>query len=74
MAQIDGWDVELHAQRQKGEGGMTYDPKRDLLCPSCGHRRTLHAGDGCIETLPDDTRCPCPVTYMDLSPRNPKPR
>jgi hypothetical protein len=33
----------------------------DVKC-SCGHDRRQHSKDGC-------TNCPCPVTYMDLSPR-----
>jgi hypothetical protein len=27
-------------------------------CTSCGHARTSHSKEGCVE-------CPCPVKYMD---------
>lgn len=32
--------------------------------PPCGHERTSHSILGCGEP-----GCPCPKTYMDLSPR-----
>lgn len=38
------------------------------VCPngSCGHLRTSHSSNGCLEWLPDNTECKCTKKYMDL--------
>jgi hypothetical protein len=38
--------------------------EQEQTCPDCGHGRRQHTRNGCGEQ-----GCPCPKTYMDLSPR-----